>query len=89
MPGGSICSVPICKNNSKKAKESGQGQMFFNFPKDPQIRKEWVRKCHRKDKFDPQNKRVCSDHFTPDDYEDLLQARLLKIRPKKLKKNGM
>lgn len=89
MPGGSVCSVAICKSNSKKAKEKGEHLMFFTFPKDEKLRKEWVNKCHRQDKFDPKYKRVCSKHFKPEDYEDLLQATLMGSEPRKLKSNGM
>lgn len=88
MPGGTVCSVSTCKSNSAKAKAEGQNLMFFTFPKDSQIRKEWVRKCYRKDKWNPDNKRVCSKHFKQHDFEDEMQARLLNIQPKKLKKDG-
>ncbi|XP_044262142.1 THAP domain-containing protein 5-like [Tribolium madens] len=82
---GTICSVAICKSNAQKAKRGGEKIKFFSFPKNPEIRKEWVRRCHRKDKWDPRNKRICSKHFTDGDYQDSLQAKLLNIRPEKLK----
>lgn len=88
MPGGSICSVAVCKSNSKKAKEKGEQLNFFTFPQDPQLRKEWMKQCHRKDKFNPGSKRICSKHFTSDDYEDAMQTKLMKETPKRLKKNG-
>lgn len=88
MPGGVICSVAICKSNSKKAKAAGENLMFFRFPKDIQIRKEWIQKCHRQDKWNSDNKRICSKHFKTDDYQDELQARLLDLQPKVLKTNG-
>lgn len=90
MPGGggSACSVATCKNNSRKVKKCGENIMFFRFPKDGKIKKEWIRKCYRKDKWDPENKRICSKHFLPSDFEDEVMARLLNIQPKKLKANG-
>ena len=36
---------------------------FFSFPKDNKIRKEWIMKCKRNDKFNPDTSRICSDHF--------------------------
>lgn len=86
MPGGTVCSVATCKNNSKKAKEKGENLLFFRFPKEPTILKQWVAKCSRKDKWDPVAKRLCSKHFKTDDYEDEMQARLLNLQPKKLTK---
>lgn len=88
MPGGTVCSVAICKNNSKTAKEHGENLIFFSFPKDVKVQKEWIRKCYRKDKWNCANKRLCSRHFKPEDFEDELQARLLNIQPKKLKRDG-
>ncbi|XP_045460330.1 uncharacterized protein LOC123670812 [Harmonia axyridis] len=84
MPGVS-CSVATCRNNSIKAKETGENLMFLRFPKDFKIQKEWVRKCAKKDEWNPNHKRICSLHFKLDDYEDEMKARLMNIKPKKLK----
>lgn len=88
MTGGIVCSVATCKSNSKKAKEEGQLLRFFRFPKDPNVRKEWIKKCYRQDKWDAATKRICSKHFKPDDYEDIVKAKLMNLQPKILKKNG-
>lgn len=85
MP-GTICSVAICKNNAIKAKQMGEKIIWFTFPKDPKIRKEWVKRCYRKDKWDPKNKRICNKHFKQDDYEDQMQAKLMNVTARKLKK---
>lgn len=85
---GIICSVAVCRSNSKKASDAGEKISFFQFPKDPKIRKEWIQNCYRQDKFDPKNKRVCDKHFKEDDYEDGLRARLLNTRPRILKATG-
>lgn len=87
MPGGTVCSVAICKQNSKKTKKNKEHIMFFTFPKDCAIKNEWIKKCYRKDKFNPEYKRICSLHLKLEDYEDELQARLTGSQPKKLKKN--
>lgn len=88
MPGGNICSIATCKSNSKKNKETDEEKLiFFSFPKNLVILNEWVRKCCRKDKWTLVNKRICSRRFKKDDYEDELQARLMNIQPRKLKKD--
>ncbi|KAJ8913046.1 hypothetical protein NQ315_002063 [Exocentrus adspersus] len=88
MP-GFICAVAICKSNSEKAKKSGQHISFHSFPSDMGIRKEWVRRCHRKDMFDPKHKKVCSMHFTVEDYEDAIQAQIMNVVPKRLRKQAI
>lgn len=88
MSGGNICSIATCKSNSKKPDPEGEKVMFFTFPKDPKILKEWARKCCRKDNWTPKNKRICSKHFILTDYEDEMQARLMNFQPKQLKKTG-
>lgn len=90
-PGGMICSVAVCKSIStkaKKKKKNGEALAFFSFPKNCDLRKEWVRKCFRKDKFDPANKRVCSKHFKNEDFEDYIKANLMGTHPKRLKNTG-
>lgn len=85
---GTGCSVAICKSNMIKAKIAGEKIMFFNFPKNAEVRNKWIRCCHRKDKWNPSTSRICSVHFTNDDYEDSLKANLMNITPKKLKTTG-
>lgn len=90
MPAGGItCSVAICDSNTVKLKKSGQKLIFHTFPIG-KIGKEWVRRCHRKDSFNPmdKNKRICSKHFVKEDYDDIVEASIKNILPKKLKPNG-
>jgi hypothetical protein len=48
-----------------------------------------VQKCKRAGKWDPENCRVCSEHFTDDDFECDLQGELLNLPAKrKLKTTG-
>ncbi|XP_055375293.1 uncharacterized protein LOC129608018 isoform X2 [Condylostylus longicornis] len=59
------------------------------FPKDKKILEKWIIACNRSDKFSIKNARVCSDHFTEDDWR--LQDILMNI-PKgnrKLKKDAI
>ena len=89
MPnGGTYCSVAICKNNARKAKKSGEKLLFFRFPKDTTVRKEWIHTSTGTDNGNINNKRICSIHFKKEDFEDELQARLLNLQPRKLKKTG-
>ena len=87
MP-GTICSIASCKNNYLRAKKEGKPITFFNFPKDPEIRAEWVRRCKRDDKFHPKYKRVCSKHFVEEDYKDIIKAKVMNVPPKKLRATG-
>lgn len=88
MPGGNRCSVAICKSHSTAVKSAGEKIIFHVFPKDPIIRKQWIKKCYRKDKWNPNTGRICSKHFTIDDFEDAMHAKLMNSTPKKIKKTG-
>ncbi|KAF2878709.1 hypothetical protein ILUMI_27461 [Ignelater luminosus] len=86
MPGGLRCSVGPCKSHGGKTK----GVSFFSFPRNPQIRHEWIRKCNRPVKINADHARVCSLHFLPSDYERNLKAELLNIPcRKRLKPNAV
>lgn len=87
MP-GAVCAFEQCKNSFEKAKKEERNLRFFRFPKKFEVRKKWIAKCHRQDPFDPNNKRICSDHFTEDDFEDLVHANLTNTLPRKLKPTG-
>lgn len=90
MPGGITCSVMSCKNNSTTARKMGKPLGFFTFPKDFNVRKEWVNRCNRKENWNPgsNSSRICSDHFQISDFEDLVKARMLNVNPKRLKSDG-
>lgn len=85
MPGGSVAS---CRSHSTKAKASGERIIFFTFPKDPELSKQWLQECYRKDKVNTDMARICSKHFVNEDFEDALKAELLHTTPKKLKATG-
>ncbi|XP_024215541.1 52 kDa repressor of the inhibitor of the protein kinase isoform X2 [Halyomorpha halys] len=86
MP-GSVCSVAMCKSNAVISKKLGDNVRFFTFPKDAKFRKEWVKRCYRGEKFNPTNKRICSKHFKPDDFEDAIEAKIQNRLPKILKRD--
>lgn len=88
MAGSNVCSVASCKNVSRKPNKNGEKLIFFNFPKDPCIQREWVKRCSQNEDYPTENKRVCSQHFLPEDYEDELKARLMGFRPRILKQAG-
>lgn len=84
----SNCAVASCRNNYKKTK--GLGISYHPFPKDPFLRKVWVNKCKRKDKFNPNHSGICSAHFETHEYEANKQNELLGIAYKKpLKKTAI
>ncbi|KAG8265533.1 hypothetical protein J6590_092715 [Homalodisca vitripennis] len=85
MP-GKRCTVAVCNNSHAKTKE--KGVVYFNFPKDPEIRSRWVYLCKRAGKWNPDSCSVCSDHFLLEDYERDLKSELLNLpRKKKLKQS--
>ncbi|KAL1518180.1 hypothetical protein ABEB36_001842 [Hypothenemus hampei] len=57
--------------------------LYHRFPKNENIFALWVQRCKRTDKWNPQNSRVCFEHFTPDDYERDLKSELLSLPEKK------
>ncbi|KAJ8982485.1 hypothetical protein NQ317_019269 [Molorchus minor] len=83
MP-GMRCTISVCNNSRiKNVEKPGKHISFYRFPKDTEIRQIWIQKCKRDGKWNWENCRVCSEHFTPDDYESDLQAKLLGLSPKK------
>ena len=67
------------------------GGTFHRFPRNPVIRKQWVFACQRADKFDPDNGRVCSLHFSDLQYARSLKQELLNLpeRCKQLKADAV
>ena len=76
------CAVADCTNNSKEGK--AKGLVFHEFPKSrSDIRNKWIAQCRRKDKVNPTSSRMCSAHFSTDDYERDLRNELLGLPPRK------
>lgn len=71
-----MCAVAQCKsNNSKTCKSVEPNIRYFSFPSNEIIRHEWVRSCFRRTEFNVNYARICSRHFTEEDY--LLKHRIL------------
>lgn len=87
MP-GQICSVAVCKTSFYKEKRKDQKVLFFTFPKDPILKDIWISRCYREGAFNVKCARICSKHFTNDDYEDVMRAKLMNEHPKRLKSTG-
>ena len=73
----SNCAVYGCYNDRQR--RDGKDFKYFSFPKDPIVREVWVKRCSRADAINTKNARICSEHFTKEDYIDDMKARLLNI----------
>lgn len=73
------CAVAQCRNYGFKS----AGVMYHRFPKNEELRRLWISRCKRSDKFNPDNSRVCSVHFLPGDYQRDLKNELLGLPSKK------
>lgn len=79
---GTRCAVYGCNNTYKTKLPDDQKIILHTFPKLKNIvsetmRREWIRRCMRKDQFNPDTSRICSMHFVANDYERDLQNELL------------
>lgn len=83
MPG---CAVANCINNDKNSKD--KEITFHRIPKDEGLRKAWIHACKRADDFNANNVKVCSCHFSDDDFERDLQSELLNVKPKRKLRTG-
>lgn len=84
MVGGYRCAVGICNNQSQKEPKIS----FFRFPKDKKLQKEWIRRCFRKDTFNPGTSRICKVHFSDNDFQTDLKAKLMNLPEKAQLKPG-
>ncbi|XP_023222091.1 uncharacterized protein LOC111623657 isoform X2 [Centruroides sculpturatus] len=90
MP-GTRCAVYGCNNNLLAVKAKGESVTFHVFPRQKdliskRIRSEWINRCKRSDKFNPDTSRICSVHFVQSDYERDLQHELLGLPDRKILK---
>ncbi|XP_045106097.1 uncharacterized protein LOC123501361 [Portunus trituberculatus] len=81
----SSCSVLWCY--SDKGKTAGTGIRYFRFPKNDEIRKQWVRACDKVDDFNFKNAVVCSRHFMPSDYARDLKNEFLQTEVPRRKRS--
>ena len=64
MP-GQRCTVAVCNNSLVKMKTAAEKHIIYHsFPKDPEIRKQWIVKCKRDGNWNPNTCRICSEHFS-------------------------
>ncbi len=73
------CAVATCRNYQKSA-SNPTSFSFHRFPKEPSIRKQWVIRCFRKDKFNANNCKICSNHFTTIDFENYSNSSQKKLK---------
>ena len=77
------CSVAVCPSPQVK------GISYHRFPRDPEIRRQWMLACRRADReVNPVTALICSNHFHADDFERDLQNELLGLPLKKKLKKG-
>ena len=62
------CCVPECKSGYKSAKSQNEKIQLFRFPTDASLQKQWISSIPRSNWKLTANHRVCSKHFTPDDF---------------------
>ena len=80
MP-GKHCSIFGCiKKHSK-----GGDTSFHAFPKDPDIRSQWILATRRQNWNPPKSAWVCSDHFNKNDFVEMFPGQVRK----KLKKGAI
>ena len=58
-----MCAVFGC--NAHNRKKNGK---FFRFPKCPKLQRKWLQFCKRADKINLLNARICSKHFSDEDF---------------------
>ena len=88
-----LCQAYGCSNRSGKS----DGRSFHPIPdptKQPELCRKWLAAI-KVEKFNPntykfdRNNVICSDHFLASDYEEDMRARLMKMKPRKLLKDGV
>ena len=62
------CMVPDCTNNSRKT----AGISYHRVPAEKSLRQAWMVKIRRENPCSRENSFVCSEHFTPDSFEENL-----------------
>lgn len=78
------CSVAECKNTNITTK--GSAVKYHVLPKDNDLKNVWLDRCKIGDHVNTMNVRVCSAHFTDDDYKRDMEHELLGLPPRRLLK---
>ena len=79
------CAIKSCTASNLRKNASSILPTFHSIPKDPTLRRAWLKIINRKDAFSVNAAIVCSSHFSPDCYINSL----LEIKSKKLKKGSI
>jgi len=78
------CAVANCTNSQRNGSHS-----LHAFPKkNKNLAQEWLVKCKRQDFVNIRNARICSEHFTPEDFEVDFRAPLMGWNARKKLKQG-
>ena len=79
-----LCAVACCNSSSRNP---DAGVAFHSFPnKNLPLTKVWVTKCKRENAVNPGKEKICSLHFTEEDYHRDLRGELMGIpTPKHLR----
>lgn len=91
MPGVHCC-VLGCSNSYYKAKrcKNGSEEVIFSmycFPKDPHLRKMWIKRC-KLSRINPNTARVCYMHFSEDQFEIDMEAKIMGLKRTRRLKSG-
>lgn len=80
MPGKGCCVI-TCNNYIYKTKQSEDKKtiIYHRFPKDENVRKQWMFLSGKEGIWNPNNACICSEHFSENDYERDLKAELLNV----------
>lgn len=71
------CAVLGCSANNVSKEYRENPFRFYTFPKDEIVRERWIFACGRADKFKANTARICSRHFSENDFVRNLQHELL------------
>ncbi|XP_050073025.1 zinc finger protein 208-like [Anopheles maculipalpis] len=66
----STCAAGSCTYNRRNVRKLKLDIVFHTFPRDPVLRKKWIRFCRRESEWVPKsNEAICSTHFRKEDYQ--------------------
>ena len=71
--GGTFCSAYGCSNRSLRDKQSKHDRNFISyhqFPKDKELRSQWLARLKRDDFVPSPSTKICSDHFFINDFNE-------------------
>ncbi|XP_037952824.1 uncharacterized protein LOC119683258 [Teleopsis dalmanni] len=82
------CAVSHCKQNNAKKDGNKNSIHYHKFPTDPEQKEAWINFCQRLGIINTKTERICSLHFSDEDYEKNLQmewglssSRTVRLKP--------